>query len=189
MTIVLPTHRMSVDEFLAWSSVQVGGKYELIDGVVVMQQSQRWAHSRAKLNVFDALRHALSRARLSYYAVPEGPTVRITASRAFEPDVLVAPLPEPSDDSLEIPDPIIVVEVLSPSTAQIDVTVKLQGYFEVPSVQHYLIVDPDGRTVTHHRRKDGTTLETRILGEGTISLDPPGLVIDVAAIFAPLGQP
>ncbi|MEZ5852854.1 MAG: Uma2 family endonuclease [Hyphomicrobiaceae bacterium] len=189
MTIVLPTHRMSVDEFLAWSSVQVGGKYELIDGVVVMQQSQRWIHAETRQSIFDCLRSAITSSGIAYFAAPEGPAVRVHEGRTFEPDGLVAALPKPTPDSLEIPDPIIVVEVLSPSTAQIDVTVKLQGYFEVPSVQHYLIVDPDGRTVTHHRRKDGTTLETRILGEGTISLDPPGLVIDVAAIFAPLGQP
>ena len=74
-----------------------------------------------------------------------------------------------TDDSLEIANPIIVVEVLSPSTAQIDTTIKLQGYFEVPSVQHYLIVDPDGRTITHHKRAKGDILETRIVAEGALT--------------------
>jgi Uma2 family endonuclease len=100
------------------------------------------------------------------------------------PDALVAALPEPASDSLEIPNPIIVVEVLSPSTARIDATTKLRGYFEVPSVQHYLIVDPEGQTVTHHKR-GVAAIETRVISEGALALDPPGLEIHLADIFAP----
>ncbi len=40
------------------------------------------------------------------------------------------------------PNPVVVVEVLSPSTRGIDTTVKLAGYFLVPSLKHYLIVEP-----------------------------------------------
>ena len=49
-------------------------------------------------------------------------------------------LPPPA---IEVPAPIIVVEVLSPATRRIDTSDKLAGYFRVPSVAHYLIVDPD----------------------------------------------
>ena len=52
-----------------------------------------------------------------------------------------------------------MVEVASPSTRKIDASLKLTGYFSLPSVQHYLIVDPDGPPVIHHRRQgDGTIL-------------------------------
>ena len=121
--------------------------------------------------------------RSPFYVALDGPTVRIGKRKAFVPDALVAPLPEPAPDSLEITDPIIVVEVLSPSTAQIDATKKLSGYFEVPSMQHYLIVDPEGRAITHHRRSAGDVLETRIVSEGTLRLDPPGIDLDIGAVF------
>ena len=96
----------------------------------------------------------------------------------------MAPLPEPAHDSLEIPNPVIVVEVLSPSTATMDATTKLRGYFEVPSIQHYLIVDPEGQTITHHKR-GAAAIETRVLVEGALTLEPPGLGINLADIFAP----
>ena len=84
------------------------------------------------------------------------PTVRISKHKAFVPDAsggaIAASL---AFDSLEIPNPIIVVEVLSPSTVRMDTTTKLDGYFRVASVKHYLIVDPETRTVTHHKRGRG----------------------------------
>ncbi len=58
MNVTLPTRRLTVDEFLAWAVRQTEGKYELIDGVVIMQQAQRWGHSKVKFEVALALRDA-----------------------------------------------------------------------------------------------------------------------------------
>lgn len=187
MNVALPTCRMTNDEFLAWSEAQVSGKYELLDGIVIMQQSQRWAHTAAKQSTFDVLRDAIKKAGISYFAIPDGQAVQISEGRTFEPDVMVAPLPKPAPDALHIGNPIIVVEVLSPSTAQIDVTTKLRDYFLIPSIQHYLVVDPDGQTITHHKRTGGPALETRIVGSGLLQLDPPGIAFDVCAVFAEAG--
>ena len=185
MNIALP-RLLNVDEFLAWSETQPkeAGKLELLDGVVIVQQSPKWVHTKIKHRICLLLGDAIARAGVPFFAAPEGPSVRINPRKCFEPDALVAALPEPADDSQEVSNPIIVVEVLSPSTAQIDTTAKLQGYFEVPSIQHYLIVDPDGRTMTHHKRANGDVLETRIVSEGALTLTPPGLTIDVKAVFA-----
>jgi Uma2 family endonuclease len=185
MNITLPIRRLTVDEFLAWSVRQTEGKYELIDGTVVMQQSQQWGHSKVKFEVALVLREAIKRAGVACYVASDGPTVRIGKHKAFVPDALVAPLPEPELDSLEIADPIIVVEVLSPSTARTDATTKLIGYFKVASVQHYLIVDPQRRTVTHHKRGSGTAVKTRIVRKGVMALNPPGIKIDLADVFGP----
>lgn len=81
-----------------------------------------------------------------------------------------------------------MVEVLSPSTARADATTKLRGYFQVPSVQHYLILDPEGLTITHHKRGSGDVLETRVLTEGALHLDPPGLVIEIKDVFGPAAK-
>ncbi len=79
---------------------------------------------------------------------------------------------------------VIVVEVLSPSTRRIDASAKLTGYFRLPSVHHYLIVDPGKPPVIHHQRQGDGTILTRLVGEGAIRLDPPGLSIDVAPLFS-----
>ena len=61
MNVVLP-NRLTVDEFLAWSVRQERGKFELFDGVVVMQQSQQWEHAKVKLEIVLVLRDAIKRA-------------------------------------------------------------------------------------------------------------------------------
>jgi Uma2 family endonuclease len=183
MNVALP-RSLSVDQYLAWAERQEQGKYELIDGVVVMQQAQTWGHAKIKSKIFGALERAIEARGLPFFAAPDGMTVRVADSTAFEPDALVAPLPEPPAGSLEIPNPVIVVEVLSPSTVRIDATTKLRGYFEVSSVQHYLILDPEGCTITHHRRGASNVVETRVLSEGGIVLDPPGIEIRINDVFA-----
>ena len=51
-----------------------------------------------------------------------------------------------------MPQPVIVVEVLSNSTARKDRTVKLGGYFAGPSIEHYLIVNWEEREIGDYRR-------------------------------------
>jgi Uma2 family endonuclease len=74
--------------------------------------------------------------------------------------------------------------VLSPGTQTMHLGVKLQGYFAVPSLHHYLIVDPDRPLLIHHKRGTGDAIETRIASGPTLCLDPPGLELDLAEILA-----
>jgi Uma2 family endonuclease len=83
-----------------------------------------------------------------------------------------------------VPEPVIVVEVASPSTRKIDASLKLTGYFSLPSVHHYLIVDPDGPPIIHHRRQADGTILTTIVHDGVLILAPPGIDVGVADIFA-----
>jgi hypothetical protein len=53
----------------------------------------------------------------------------------------------------------------------------------MPSVAHYLIVSPDERLIFHHARGEGTAIVTRILREGAVALDPPGLEIALADVY------
>jgi Uma2 family endonuclease len=116
--------------------------------------------------------------------LPDGMTVRVDETTAYEPDALVYCGTKLSASDVEVPAPIIVVEVLSPSTRRIDASAKLADYFRVPSVAHYLIVDPNKPLVLHHARGSGDTVLTRIVTRGTIELDPPGLAVALADIYA-----
>jgi hypothetical protein len=68
----------------------------------------------------------------------------------------------------------VVVELLSLSTRHFDLSVKLAGYFRVESVAHYLTVDPKPR-LTHHARAESGTILTKIVSDGMIKLDRPGI--------------
>jgi Uma2 family endonuclease len=78
---------------------------------------------------------------------------------------------------------IVVVEVLSPATAATDHGRKLSGYFSLSSVQHYLILGPERRVAIHHKRGVGDAIETRVLFDAVIRLDPPGFQVAVKALF------
>lgn len=64
-----------------------------------------------------------------------------------------------------------------------DVSRKLAGYFALPSVRHYLIVNPDQPLILHHERREDGLIVTHIIRDGAITLDPPGVEIAMTAIY------
>jgi Uma2 family endonuclease len=117
--------------------------------------------------------------------LPDGMTVRVDRDTAHEPDALVYCGAQIAPSAIEVPNPIVVVEVLSPSTRYIDASAKLAGYFSIASVRHYLIIDPDKLLVIHHARADDGIIGTRILRDGPLRLDPPGLDLTIADLYPP----
>ncbi len=177
-----PISRMTVDEFLIWAEGR-DGRWELYNGVPYLMAPERTRHGDVKYAVQTALIAGIRAAGLNCHMQPDGATVRVAADKAHEPDALVycgAKLP---GDSIEIPNPVIVVEVSSPSTRRIDASLKLAGYFSLESLHHYLIIDPEGPPLIHHQRqRDGTVL-TRIVHAGPLRLEPPGLELPVEHLF------
>src|SRR6266705_2611118 len=141
--------RMTVDEFLVWAEGRPG-RYELFNGVVYAMSPERAGHAELKFAVQSALAAAIRAAGVPCHMLPDGMTVRVDEATAHEPDALVYYGPKLPPAAVEVPDPIIVVEVLSPSTRHIDASAKLAGYFRLPGVAHYLILDPDRPVVIHH---------------------------------------
>jgi Uma2 family endonuclease len=176
--------KMTVDEFLAWAEGQ-DGRWQLYNGVPYAMAPERTGHGKVKFRVQAALVQGIRKAGLSCHMLPGGATVRISVHTAHEPDALVYCGPELPDDSIEVPGPTIVVEVASPSTRRVDASLKLTGYFSLASVHHYLIVDPDGPPVIHHRRQGDGTILTTIVHDGVLTLAPPGIELAVSEIFAP----
>ncbi len=76
-----------------------------------------------------------------------------------------------------VPAPVIIIEVLSHELHDIkrDLTTKLAGYALVQSIEHYLVIDPEERTVLHFRRQGDLLKQISELTEGMLQLDPPGL--------------
>lgn len=177
----VPKTRFTAEEFLAWNEGRPG-RYELVDGEVFAQASERVVHAKIKMAVASALQNAVRRAGAPCHVLPDGVAVRVDAATVFEPDAQLYCGPELPPSTLLV-EPLIVVEVLSPSTGRNDALGKLSGYFRLASIQHYLIVDPDEPLVIHHRRGEGADLMTRIVREGELRLDPPGLAFALAEIY------
>ena len=181
MNVVL-RRAMTVEEYLAWSDSQSERqRTELINGQIVTMPAERLAHTSVKASAFLTLRQAIAAAGLPCTALPDGPGVRIDDHTVYEPDALVFCGGAPPPTSMLIPNPVILVEVLSPTTSHHDTSAKLIGYFKLPSVAHYLVIDPEARTVTHHGRGKMPNL----LSRGPLRLDPPGIDLTVEDLFGP----
>jgi Uma2 family endonuclease len=179
----LPQKPMSVDEFLAWAEGQPG-RYELFRGAVYAMTPERAGHAEVKFAVQAALAHAIRARNLPCRMLPDNMTVRIDDATAHEPDGLVYCGPRLAPSAIEVPNPVVVVEVLSPSTRHVDAQIKLVGYFRLPSVAHYLVIDPEKPLLIHHARQVDGSILTRIVSEGAIVLDPPGIQLAISDIYS-----
>ncbi|MBC8050277.1 MAG: Uma2 family endonuclease [Chitinophagales bacterium] len=168
---------MTVDEFLDWAAERPG-RHELVNGEVVSMAPERARHALIKAAVYTALNNAVKRAKLPCIVFPDGMTVKISDTTSYEPDAAVQCAIKVKLNKVTLDAPIIVAEVASPSTKRTDALFKLPDYFLVPSIQHYLIIDPDKRLVVHFQRAEADKPETRIVREGALRLDPPGLTLE-----------
>jgi Uma2 family endonuclease len=169
---------MTSDEFIAWAMEQPeASHYELVGGEVVAMAPERSAHALTKFHIARRLADRIEAANLPCQVYPDGMSVEVDDHTVYEPDALVrcgAPLPP---NAIKLNDPVIIVEVLSPSTSSRDVGAKLADYFRLPSVRHYLIVRAENRTIVHHARGENGIILTRIVREGPILLEPPGIAL------------
>jgi len=175
--------RLTRQEFVDWAGGQTG-RFERVKGEPIAMAPERAGHVRIKTRIWAALDRAIQRAGLDCEALGDGITVEIDADTDYEPDAVVNCGPRLAEDAVAASNPVIVVEVLSPSTQSIDSNAKLADYFRVPSIQHYLIVQTRKREVIHYTRA-GSDIVARILHLGGITLDPPGIAIDLADIYVP----
>jgi Uma2 family endonuclease len=177
-----PVSRMGRDEYRIWAEQQTAGRYERVNGVVVTMAPERIVHARAKARAWQGLDRAIRAAGVPCEALPDGITIEVGDSD-YEPDAIVqcGPL---DPNGVAASSPLIIVEVLSPSTSSTDRAWKLQEYFKLPSLRHYLIVWADKQQVAHHERGANGEIETRTVTGGEIRLDPPGITIAVEDIYA-----
>ncbi|CAN5691602.1 hypothetical protein BH23PSE1_BH23PSE1_01660 [soil metagenome] len=186
MTAQPQAARFTAETFMAWAAEQPRGRFELAGGAIVAMAPERAGHARAKLEAVIALRAAIIARGLRCEAMTDGMSVRIDDQTVYEPDALVRCGPRLPGETVEITDPIVVVEVVSPSSRGIDTGAKLAGYFRLPSLSHYLVVDASAGAVIHHRRDERGRIATQVLHGGALELDPPGLTIGVGEVFAAL---
>ena len=190
MNAPLLTYRMTCEQFLEWVDAREAllpydePKWELFDGIPEMQEHEKWVHARRKYTVTKVVEASIAAASLAYEIGIDGLGVRIGPAESYQPEVVVFPKGLIKDDDRYAPEPIIVVEVLSPSSRNKDLRIKAEGYAKVASIKHYLVVDPDARQLLPYARSgDQLVPGETALAAGSLLLEPPGLVLDVTALL------
>jgi Uma2 family endonuclease len=178
----LAKQKMTVDEFLAWADGREG-RWELSGGMPVCMSPERAAHGETKFSAGTAFKAALKKAGIKCQAFIDCLANRVDQRTTFQPDLVVNCGEQPGPQALEAPNPVIAVEVLSPSTRAIDLGLKVRRYFEIQNIHHHVILDTDHRSVTHYARGQGDLIQMRIARDGTLHFDPPGFSVDIGSLF------
>lgn len=91
---------------------------------------------------------------------------------------------------LDLPPPILVIEVVSPGTSAIERDYKYKcSEYAARGIEHYWIFDPQEKLVTFLKLVGGMYEAIRIGSEGVVSISfPCSLTIDLNQIFNQKGQ-
>lgn len=150
-----PPKRPTLDEFRDWERRQPT-RHELIAGEVVAMTGAKARHVRVVGRLLVRLVVHLRGSPCE--ALSNAIRIAVPLGDAYYPDIMVVCGDDrPGDDDDEIGSATVVVEVISPSTAQTDDTRKRWGCLSLPKLAHYVLIDPAeplGEVVT--REPDGS---------------------------------
>ena len=187
---VLP--RMTREEYLAFdNAASAEFMYEWIDGEVRTMSGGIYNHHRVGCNVMSVFKNLLRAAppggrRL--VANGSGLRTRVPDGPYYYPDALVCPFPPDFEEPVDEPqrillNPVLVAEVLSPSTAATDRGEKRREYLRIPTVEHYLIVQPSVREVLRLTR-EGDRWASKTYRDADLDLPRFGITLPANEIYA-----
>ena len=182
MATALSGRHKSLTDFLAWERQQPE-RYERVNGVVRMMTGGTVAHNRITRNCARALENRLQGLGCEVFASdmkvvsPEGDVMY--------PDVAMV-CDETPDQATELRTPVVVVEVLSESTATRDHGPKRWAYQTIPSLKHYVVVGQGKPVVEVASRNDDDSWRSVIHRglDARLRLDALGVEIGLEEVFA-----
>jgi Uma2 family endonuclease len=172
--------RMTLAEFLEWDD-GTDTLYELIDGQVVAMAPARDAHGTIVVNLGLAIGPQLQPpCRL----VGNAGITRPDRADSFYIADLAVTRDQPADQRFFLPEPRLIVEVLSRSTAAHDRGRKGEEYRRIPSVQEILFVFSDEKRIELWRREGERWVIEDYIGEASLRLESLGIELPLSAIYA-----
>lgn len=145
--------KMTPEEYLEWEDKQEF-RHEYIDGEILAMTGGSIPHNDIALNLYTALRPYLHQ-RGCRVNVSDVKVQANQNSRYFYPDLVVICHPDDLKARDFITHPKVIIEVISPSTANYDRGDKFKYYRQIPSWQEYVLVDSESISVEVYHRGEG----------------------------------
>ena len=179
VTVRIPwTH----DAFFAWEGHQ-HGRYEFDGTQPVDMVGVNIRHGLIGQNVAFALRSRLRESK--WRVLGSGCGIETQAGAIRYPDALVTRGPLPGTAYL-VADPVIVFEVVSPTSGRTDRIVKVAEYACIPALRRYVIIEPSGLGVTVLTRTDPAerwSLTTLATASDILDLSELGCELPLSEIY------
>ena len=170
---------MTLAEFLAWEAQQPL-RYEFDGTAPVAMTGGSAGHASIQANLGAALLNRLRGSPCRFYGADL--KLQVASGHIRYPDGMVVCHPVDRSETL-VSDPVIVFEVLSPSTAREDRIVKAREYQATPSVQRYVMLDQDGISATVLTRSGETWTHAILVTGSTLALPEIGVSLPLAELY------
>ena len=175
---------ITVEVFLAWEERQEL-RWEFNGFEPVAMTGGTNAHEAIGMR----LRTLLDMALLGKRCAVRGPTMKIeVAGRIRYPDAFIFCSAARREQTV-ISDPVVVFEVLSPSTSHIDRIEKLREYQATASIQRYVILEQDAVAATVYLKQNGIWTVAVITGDALLEMPEVEAAVALSAIYADVELP
>jgi Uma2 family endonuclease len=179
-----PAARVGLDEYLTIDA-ESELKQEYLNGVVIAMAGASPRHNLIATNIATAFGRVLGDTPCRVFNSDQRVRVGSTGAYVYPDVTVVCDEPHFTDErpqSLE--NPLLVVEVLSPSTEDHDRGRKLAHYRHLGSVREILLVDPNEHRVEHYRRLSGGQWLITDVTAGQLELECLGGHLRLADVYA-----
>ena len=175
--------QMTVEEYFAFDEAS-DYKNEYIDGEVYPMTGGTAHHAEIMYNVGFALGLRLRGGDFHFYS--SAMRIRVSLARYLYPDLsVVSGEPELDEGAINLFNPTLVAEVISPATAVRDRGFKRDLYQSIPSLQVYLVIDQFKAQVEVDTRQEGGWQTEEYAGlEAVVPLEALGCNLPLAEIYA-----
>jgi Uma2 family endonuclease len=169
---------MSLAAFLDWEERQEL-RYEFYGFDPVAMTGGTSEHSAIQRNLITALTNRLR----DKPCQPHGSELKIAVAGSIRyPDAFVVCSPLARGTTV-VTEPVVVFEILSPSTATTDRIVKNQEYRDTPSIQRYVMLEQDRKAATVFARHDDDWAGHIVSGDVILAMPEIGLDLPLAELY------
>ncbi len=174
---------MTVDAFLDWERRQEL-RYEFDGLEAVAMTGGTLNHSAIATRLVTAIESRLR----SGCRVYRGDVKILVADKVRYPDAVVTCSPIDGQSDI-LPNPIVVVEVLSASTASVDRVTKNAEYAATPSIQRYIMLEQVRIGATVFARDGANWVGTVLLDDAVLAMPEIGVEVPLRELYANVELP
>ncbi len=183
----LPLHKLSLDDFLTWENAQID-RHEYHQGEVFAMVGSRRTHGTVIANLFRQFGNRLEGTPCRVFG--ESMKVQIADDTILYPDIFVTCDRADLSTEMIFRAPVLVIEVLSPTTQDYDRSQKFALYRRIAALGEYVLVDPDSRCVQAFRRNaEDQWVFHDMSQDEALSVPCLGLSVPLAQVFDGLDSP
>jgi Uma2 family endonuclease len=169
---------MTLEAFLDWENRQEL-KYEFDGFQPVAMTGGTAAHATIQVNLMGLLFNLLRGHRCRVY----GSELKIqVAGRIRYPDAFIVCSPV-SSDALVVHEPVVVFEILSPSTSDTDRFEKNWNYRDTPTIQRYVMLEQSRCGATVFARNGEDWAGHVLPGDAALELPEAGITLALAELY------